>query len=191
MKIVVILIILAIIFFYYSEFNQKNRNGFSVHYTDPGDSAAMFAEIDRRIEILKKYMLKKYSCKSCGIINKFNMNERVGQLFTNYKKGNFREISPHNLLSSTSFTEGKGKRIVMCLRGKDDKIQDVNTIMFVSLHEITHVMNDEWGHPLGFWQLFRIVLGDARDCGIYDPIDYSKHPQSYCGIIIDQSPLYV
>jgi hypothetical protein len=186
-----ILVVIALVFFYYSEFNQKKINGFSVHYTSNAESAEIFAELDRRIVILKKHLQKKYGCQSCGIFNSFNMRERTEQLFENYKKQNFREISPLNLSGSTSYTEGKGRRVVMCLRDLQGRPHDINTIMFVTLHEITHVMNSEWGHGTEFWQMFRLVLENAVECGIYKSTDYSKYPQNYCGIVIDQSPLYL
>lgn len=188
---VIIILALAAVFFYYSEFNQKKVGGFSVHYTAGDGSAETFAEIDRRIQILKAHLKKKYGCQTCGVFNAFNMRERTEQLFENYKKENFREISPLNLTGATSFTEGKGHRVVMCLRNPKGKLHDINTIMFVSLHEIAHVMNNEWGHEIEFWQLFRLVLENSVECGIYTPVDYTANPQNYCGIIIDQSPLFL
>ena len=186
----IILIEIFILFFYYSEFNQKKIGNFTVHATGDAKSADTFAEIDRRIEVLKKHLKAKYECKTCGFLNKSNITERIDQLDRNYKRENFREISPFNMTGNTSFTENKGRRVVMCLRDKNNKIHDTNTIMFVVLHEVTHIMSPEWGHPLGFWKLFQFILLEAIECKIYTPVNYSKHPQSYCGIIIDQSPLF-
>lgn len=80
--------------------------------------------------------------------------------------------------------------MVFCLRHKNGKLHDINTIMFVVLHEITHMLNDRWGHEVYFWQLFRVVLTDAVECGIYVPIDYSIAPQKYCGMTITQNPYF-
>lgn len=181
---------------------------YHVHRTskEPQDSAAMLAEIDRRIEILSKYLNNKYGCKTCvsdvvggndgilgkNIIIKYNMYARTQQLVENYNGSHLYEISPNNLMGNTSFTEDKGRKIVMCLRDKSTgQLHDINTIMFVALHEITHVMNNRWGHESYFWELFRIILQNSAECGIYVPINYSITPVRYCGLDITQNPLFV
>ena len=210
-----VIVIALLWFLYYSEFNTMQFGQYKVHRTtvDPEGSAAMFAELDRRIGVLERHLSDKYGCGDglggqCNrgaqlvnprtdhelftdIIKKYNMHDRMTQLLENYNGARFSEISPNNVLGNTSFTEGKGRKIVMCLRNKAGQLHDVNTIMFVTLHEITHVMNDQWGHELYFWGLFRIVLQEAVECGIYEPVDYARRPKAYCGIMITQNPLYL
>lgn len=176
----------------------------------PQDSAAIFNEMDRRINILKKHLDKKYGCVTCPktintnevgknigyeskqTIIQFNMYERTKQLVENYNSKSLYEISPNNIMGNTSFTENKGRKIVMCLRDKTtEQVHDINTIMFVALHEITHVMNDRWGHETQFWELFRIILIESVECGIYTPVDYATYPIRYCGITVAQSPLFL
>ena len=184
------LLIIAIIFlfFYFSEYNTKKMGGFYVHRTSDHKSLETLQEIDKRINILILYLKQKYKNKTC--VYKFDMNKRTNQLIRNYDKNALREISPLNISNHTSFTEGKGQRVVLCLRSVSGEIHDINTIMFVVLHEMAHVMNEEWGHGEGFWKLFQIVLIDAAECNIYTPINYRKYPQNYCGMVIDQSPLF-
>lgn len=181
-----ILIIIVLLFIYFSEFNTFRKDGFNVKQKD---SVQILTEVDKRVVKLKKYLDKKYGCKSCHIISKFNMAERSKQLEENYDTNNIYEISPNNLMGNTSFTQQK-KKMVFCLRNKSGELHDINTIMFVVLHEITHMMNDRWGHEQYFWELFQVILVDSVDCGIYTPIDYSKYPQQYCGIMITQNPYF-
>jgi len=197
-----IIILIFLIYYYYSEYNTEKvcirGEPYRVHnnYDDKSKAAETLAELNRRIVILKKHMLVKYSCRKdyCAKIirmgiDEFNMQDRTKQLVENYK-ANISEISPNNPLGSTSFTEGKSK-IVFCIRDAETKkIHDINTLTFVALHEITHVMNEKWGHGAEFWNLFHVVLLDAVSIGIYQPINYSIAPAKYCGIVITSSPLF-
>lgn len=204
--IVIILLIIIAIYFYYSEYNTMRFGQYHIHRTStvPNDSLVILQEIDRRIIILKDHLNKKYGCETCpyiisnssvsqavNIISQYNMRERMQQLSNNYTGAHLYEISPNNITGDTSFTEGKGRKIVMCLRSKSGDLHDINTIMFVALHEITHVMNDRWGHETYFWDLFKIILVNAVECRIYTPVDYASAPVTYCGLQISQNPLYI
>jgi hypothetical protein len=131
------------------------------------------------------------------LLNDMNyLAERVVQLKSRYKVDRISEISPLNPSGSTSYTENKGEKLVLCLRNKEPNAQgkyefhDINLIMFVVLHELTHVMNDRWGHKMQFWQLFKFVLKNAVECGIYKPVDYRRDPARYCGMDITYNPYY-
>lgn len=123
------------------------------------------------------------------------IQERVQQLIHNYDAKDIHEISPLNKDGSTSYTENK-KTLILCLRRKkpdangDHPLHDINTMMFVVLHELTHMMNDEWGHPYEFWVLFKFVLENAVEAGIYTPVDYKRRPIVYCGMDITYNPLF-
>lgn len=93
--------------------------------------------------------------------------------------------------SGTSYSENKGEKIVVCLRDKapPHKLVDENTVMFVILHEMAHLMTTTVGHTPEFWTNFRRILQDAIQCGIYTPVNYSKNPVQYCGMTITDSPL--
>jgi hypothetical protein len=92
---------------------------------------------------------------------------------------------------STSYTINKGEEIHLCLREKNtDKIlHDVNTMMFVLLHELAHIMSDTIGHNKEFKDNFIILLKEAHKLGLYDTINYAKYPKSYCGLKINSSPI--
>lgn len=92
---------------------------------------------------------------------------------------------------STSYSENKGERIVVCLRSKQKPypLVDENTVMFVVLHEMAHLMTTTIGHTPEFWANFRRLLHDAIGCGIYHETNYNREPVSYCGMTISESPL--
>lgn len=98
--------------------------------------------------------------------------------------------------SDTSYSENKGEKIVLCMRDKtappDYPLVDFNTMMFVTLHELAHLMTegmDAHKHTREFWANFRRLLEDASKIGVYTPINYSKNPVPYCGMTITDSPL--
>ena len=92
----------------------------------------------------------------------------------------------------TSYSENKGERIVLCLRDKTAEpypLIDINTIMFVTLHEMAHLMTVSSGHTQEFWTNFRRLLQDAMKAGVYTQVNYSRSPVEYCGMMITDSPL--
>ena len=93
----------------------------------------------------------------------------------------------------TSYSENKGQKIVVCLRDKTNKpkypLIDENTIMFVMLHEMAHLMTETIGHTPEFWNNFKRVLHDGVQVGIYQPVNYAHQPTPYCGMTITDTPI--
>ncbi len=87
----------------------------------------------------------------------------------------------------TSYTVNKGERIVFCLRAKVvNTIHDMNTLMYVVIHELGHIGCPEYGHTKLFREIFKFLLIQSTKIGIYKPIDYRKNPQIYCGMEINE-----
>ena len=87
----------------------------------------------------------------------------------------------------TSYTVNKGERIVFCLRTKViNSIHDMNTLMYVVIHELAHIGCPEYGHTPLFKEIFKFLLIESSKIGIYTPIDYRKNPQNYCGMQINE-----
>ncbi len=87
----------------------------------------------------------------------------------------------------TSYTVNKGEKIVFCLRSKImDEIHDMNTLMYVVIHEMGHVGCPEFGHTPLFKEIFTFLLEQSVEIGIYKPIDYRINPQYYCGMTINE-----
>ena len=86
--------------------------------------------------------------------------------------------------------DNKGEKTVYCLRSRDDKnkIVELNTMMFVALHELAHTMTKSIGHTKEFWDNMRFILEQGERIGVYRPIDYSKNHEEYCGMTINSTP---
>ena len=114
---------------------------------------------------------------------------RVRTMIDRFNPGNMCE---NNIdADSTSYSENKGEKIVVCLRDKKAPypLADENTVMFVVLHEMAHLMTTSTGHTPEFWANFRRMLQDAIGAGVYTNVNYARTPTQYCGMTITDSPL--
>ena len=66
---------------------------------------------------------------------------------------------------------------------------DINTMMFVAIHELAHLMTKSIGHTPEFWNNMKYLLKKAIDINLYVKQDFSKKPVNYCGTKITNSPL--
>ncbi len=109
-----------------------------------------------------------------------------------------QKFNPNNISESgakskhTSYSVNKGEKIIFCLRQKNEEqtFVDENTVMFVAIHELAHIMTLSIGHEPEFWNNFKVILREAVAIGIYKKEDYSKNPKPYCGITVSDNPLY-
>jgi hypothetical protein len=93
--------------------------------------------------------------------------------------------------SYTSYSVNKGEQIVFCIRSRDgkNKLENLNTMMYVGTHELAHLMTEDVGHTPAFWANFKILLEQAVDLGLYKKVDYEDKPKEYCGIKITSNVL--
>jgi len=126
-----------------------------------------------------------------------NMKERyptrdnVKRLVDNFNPTTIKEILPTS--EYTAYSENKGEKIAFCLNKKkndNDNLIDANTLTFVAIHELAHLMTAAIGHGEEFWSNFKFLLENAVELNIYTPIDYKKEPETYCGMDITDNPYY-
>jgi hypothetical protein len=118
---------------------------------------------------------------------------QVKQMVRNFRSdpSRFMEATPDS--EHTSSTVNKGESIHMCLRqrdGTDESLVNENVMMFVSIHELSHICTESIGHGPDFWNNFGWLLKEAEAIGVYQYTDFSAHPVSYCGVYITDSPRY-
>lgn len=112
---------------------------------------------------------------------------QINQLKHRFRPDKIAESPSNSKL--TSFSVDKGAKIFLCLRNKStDEFIDLNTLIFVNLHEIVHVMTTEIGHTGQFWANFKYLLREAIKIGVYKYQDFSSKPVPFCGITITSSP---
>ena len=58
---------------------------------------------------------------------------------------NMDKININENVEST-FVVNKGEKMELCIKDKDGKVHKRNTIKYVLIHEISHMINIEYGH---------------------------------------------
>lgn len=141
--------------------------------------ADLLAKVTHNMKELNLHMKKKYS-------NKPN----VKRLYENFNPTKIKEILPTS--SYTAYSENKGEKMAFCVtkNKKGSQLIDENTLTFVAIHELSHIMTKSIGHTEEFWNNFKFLLQNAVEIGIYKPVDYSKKPRQYCGMKITDNPYY-
>jgi len=142
-------------------------------------AANLLAEVTQKMKDMVSYLKEKHP-----------EDERTKLLVENFNPKKISETLPTSEL--TAYSENKGEKIAFCLNKSKNgsKLIDVNTLTFVALHELTHVGTKSVGHGQEFWQNFKWILENAKQAGIYSPIDYKKYPEEYCGMTINDNPYY-
>lgn len=114
--------------------------------------------------------------------------EAVKRLESKFDSETIIEHMPGNTYVSHSVN--KGQELSICVRDKgSNAFIDPNTVMFVALHELAHVMSVSTGHTPEFWANMKYLLERGSEIGVYQPVDYSKTPVMFCGMEIHSTPL--
>lgn len=119
-------------------------------------------------------------------------NPMVQRLFAGFNPQKVVETLPTS--EYTAYSENKGEKIAFCLnpekKGDVDNLIDEHTLMFVAIHELSHVGTKSIGHKTEFWDNFKFLLENAKDAGIHEPVDYKTKPVEYCSMKIKDNPYF-
>ena len=142
-------------------------------------AADLLANTTQKLKQLVSYLGEKYP----------NM-DNCKRLVENFNPTKVKEILPTS--EYTAYSENKGEKLAFCTTTtkEGDKLIDPNTLMFVALHEISHIATKSVGHTQEFWENFKFILENAVKTNIYKPVDYKKKPKTYCGMEITDNPIY-
>ena len=144
------------------------------------EAVDLLATVTEKCKNLVKYVGDKYPNEEC-----------CNRLVKGFNPKRVMEILPTS--EYTAYSENKGEKIAFCLnRDKKDNSEliHINTLTFVAIHELSHVMTKSIGHNDEFWENFKFLLQEAKAAGIHDPIDYKKKPEEYCSMKISDNPYY-
>ena len=143
-------------------------------------AANRLATINNKMNELVAHVGKKYSDQ-----------ENVKRLVNGYNPKKIYETLPTS--EYTAYSENKGEKLAFCLDTEKDskgRLIDINTLMYVALHELSHVATKSIGHTTEFWDNFKFLISEAKAIGVYNPVDYKKEPARYCGMNITDNPYY-
>lgn len=131
------------------------------------------------------------------------LNSLVGTLKTDqdYLEDNFSNhgvsrikslyFSPNDIKEgSNTYTQNKSQ-IKFCLRTPTGEMSSMNTLVFVAIHELSHVISiqaDPNHETEEFHDNFENLLRYAYLNGLWEYIDYSSSPVFHCGIGVNSTP---
>lgn len=144
------------------------------------DAVDMLANVNVKCKKLVDYMNEKHGS-----------DDNVQRLVNGYNPKRIMETLPTS--EYTAFSENKGEKLAFCLNKQREGVTnmiDEHTLMFVALHELSHIATKSIGHKNEFWDNFKFLLQNAKECGVHDPEDYKKKPIEYCGMEIKDNPYY-
>jgi predicted metal-dependent hydrolase len=147
-------------------------------------------EFDKQYKITDKTSEEnndKIEKKRIDILTKLKRD--IDRLKSNYNPDAIAENTPD--AKYTSYSVNKGEQLYFCLRSKKngEKLVDKNVMMFVAIHELSHLMTEEVGHPPDFWNNFKFLIKIAIELKVYKYIDFNAYPKDYCGTKITDTPL--
>ena len=187
-KFIIILILILLVFvkcvnnesFEVVKMGNNGREYSVQEYPKPQEAANILGQLDTNIN---KFVSK--------LKENHPNDERIKRMITNCASTIIEE-APHKDGEST-YTINKGELMKICLRKKikNKPFHTLNTLMFVVIHELAHVISESVGHNEEFITNFRFLLTEAPNYDIdYEPIDYSKHNMNYCGVDVTHNPYY-
>ena len=147
------------------------------HHKNHVECAHLLNQVEQRLCQLVSHMSSKTT------------NELYSRMRERMRYTTFWESSKED--DHETFTRDKGERMVFCTRDEGTgTLHDLNTLMFVGIHELAHVYSTSYHHTEEFWRNFKMLLKEGTSIGIYKPVDYSSTPTSYCKMTIQESPLF-
>ena len=148
---------------------------------DKYEAANLLANIMGRIHELRNHLIENKS-------NYPEFADYIDRLANNLKPGYTQVYETEPGSEYTSYSVNKGEELVFCLRSKEDnKLHHINLMMYVALHEISHVACPEIGHTPLFKKIFAFFTNKASDLNLYHIVDYADNPREYCGMILSSS----
>ena len=184
---IAIIIIFIYIFLFFNRSNvtyvESNTGTKFLVYKDQKkqEKANLLGQVVKNMFILKNHLVK-------------NQNTFIGyETYIEQLKNNFNETrtsiyETDNESDLTSYSVNKGEELSFCLKSKQTgELHDINLIMYVALHEMSHIACPEIGHGELFKKIFKKLTEEAISIGIYTKTNFGEAPVEYCGMILSSS----
>lgn len=143
--------------------------------SDPLESANILALVRQRVFTLIDYLDPDNNIYHRRLIERFP--------YTKFKENPAIKPEP----TMTSYSLNKGEEIIMCLRNPiNNQIYDIDILMYVAIHEISHIACPEVGHTPLFRRIFSNLLEIALKNNLIQKTDYRTFPAQYCGMTLSE-----
>jgi hypothetical protein len=167
-----------------------------VYENDTAKAADILANLNKDCVNFIRYMRDTYLWNPAYVDSKdpaIVLRKIITEHMTNrYDPSQIIENAPWSK-NETSYTKNKGEYMALCIREKHSQshqLEEYSKSQFVILHELTHIATNIPEHEKPFWYIFKVILQEAEQAGIYKPIPYEKMPMRVCGLPVDYNPYY-
>ena len=174
-----------------------------INYFSPDDMVYVVSDVNNKPYLVRDLPDKQLAANMIGRIhqNIITITDYLFNNINNYKthSAHITELknrigdtiiqeSSHNTIY-TSYSVNKGEQLVFCLRSRNNKniLHDMNLLMYVVLHEISHIACPEYGHTPLFREIFAFIAKEAESINLYKKIPFNTQHTEYCGLTITES----
>ena len=185
----IIIIIICVIIILYINNNNNNTNRLIIN-----NNKVLFTIINdtekinkQKIILMSKvinnmYLLRDYLYDNINLYPEYYKYIKLLYLNFNKNKTNIYETNNNDMI--TSYTINKGEKVFLCIKNKND-LDDINTIMYVAIHEMAHIACPTIGHDNLFKYIFKFLIECSIIINIYKHDNYNHNPVKYCNTIIN------
>ena len=100
---------------------------------------------------------------------------------------NYIPINENSINSpDTSYTINKGDKIILCIRSPTGSFYNLNEIIYIFIHELSHIICSEIGHTEKFYNINKFLIQEAIRLNLYNLKNYKLNPINYCGIKLNE-----
>jgi predicted metal-dependent hydrolase len=144
-----------------------------------------------KVELLDKIQYNMYKLKEILLtdIKKYpEYTSYILQLDKNFNKQRTLIYETDFNSNLTSYSVNKGEELSICLKSKKTgNFHDINLLMYVIIHEMSHFACPEIGHGALFKKIFKKFIEVAIEYNLYKYENYDEHPIEYCGMELNSS----
>lgn len=144
------------------------------------ESAKTLCDVSQRLDKFMDHLVQ------------FSGDPDIAQLIKRYS--DLKLVESSDSAYTMNKASGHFDKVHLCLQ-RDGNYFDMNTIMFVAIHELTHVMSTRYDliddHPREFWVSNKFLLREAEKIGVMHNINYAVTPVNYCAKVIESNPVYI
>jgi predicted metal-dependent hydrolase len=161
----------------------KSENGIYtiIKGPDKNTKLSLLSKIIENMYYLKNFLIN-------NIDNYPDYTKYIKLLDINFNKFRTRIYETNNDSNLTSYSVNKGEELSICLKSKKTgELHNINLLMYVVIHEMSHFACPEIGHGPLFQKIFKKFIEVSIEIGIYNYENYYDNPVEYCGMDLNSS----
>lgn len=170
---------------HYNDEDDTNYELFTVGNINKHKKALMLTNDSNKKKIMTHLLDDIESIVNYCVQHNYPSTSAAQQLWRNWTTVMLHETT---FKDHVAYVVDKNKEFKLCITDTKGDIENTNTMRFVVLHELSHMMSYSYGHNDEFQRNFIALLRIATHLGLYEPEYFSQKPVTYCGTNVTISP---